>query len=282
MFIGKQWIFNCENNHPFWVALAEKPLPAKLLDVGPSNETQHPRLRNTKGAIGRYVTLSYQWGQFQPVSLTSKTYPSFLQCVPFSFLSKMFQDAVIVVRPLDLQYLWIDSLCIFQDSIKYWAEACVEMPRIYQNVQLNIADPLAVDCDAEFLHKQKISFIDSLNVDWPFDHDQKPWKVRLIYKESDEIIFPLPKKRFVLATRAWILQEKLLASRMIYFGSQKMYWEAQTWVMKIYISQLLMISSCGIKWGNSHSLSPELAIIGSELGTYRCNILRDRHNLSFR
>jgi len=77
----------------------------------------------------------------------------------------MFQDAVIVVRPLDLQYLWIDSLCIFQDSIKYWAEACVEMPRIYQNVQLNIADPLAVDCVAEFLHKQKISFIDSLNVD---------------------------------------------------------------------------------------------------------------------
>jgi len=61
-----------------------------------------------------------------------------------------------------------------------------------------------------------------------------------------------------------------------------MYWEAQTWVMKIYISQVLMISSCGIKWGNSHSLSPEVAIIGSELGTYRCNILRDRHNLSFR
>ncbi|KAK1502880.1 hypothetical protein CTAM01_04869 [Colletotrichum tamarilloi] len=35
-------------------------------------------------------------------------------------LSKTFQDAVLVTRRLGIKYIWIDSLCIIQDSKLDW------------------------------------------------------------------------------------------------------------------------------------------------------------------
>lgn len=112
--IGKQWVFVCKNNHPLCVATEETPLPTRLLDVGPIDGSQHPRLRITEGVVGQYATLSHRWGQSQPVSLTKTTCSPYLQRIPFPSLPKTFQDAVTVTRQLGFQYLWIDSLVYFK------------------------------------------------------------------------------------------------------------------------------------------------------------------------
>jgi len=46
-------------------------------------------------------------------------------------MPEMFQDAVIASRELGIRYLWIDSLCIIQDSVEDWELECSKMGRVY-------------------------------------------------------------------------------------------------------------------------------------------------------
>lgn len=55
------------------------------------------------------------------MQLTSHTIDDFKQIVQFNDLPKSFQDAVTICVALDIDYIWIDSLCILQDSPQDWA-----------------------------------------------------------------------------------------------------------------------------------------------------------------
>lgn len=46
-------------------------------------------------------------------------------------LPKSFQDAVSVTRKFGVRYLWIDALCILQDSVEDWRQEAVVMGKIY-------------------------------------------------------------------------------------------------------------------------------------------------------
>lgn len=56
--------------------------------------------------------------------------------LPVEKLPKPFRDAAMVCLRLKLQYLWIDSLCIFQDNVQDWATEDADM---YSNAVCNIA-----------------------------------------------------------------------------------------------------------------------------------------------
>ena len=67
--------------------------------------------------------------------------------VPDLAMSKTFKDAMLVVRALGERYIWIDSLCIMQDSPNRsdWFEASAKMQSIYANAYCNISATGAVD-----------------------------------------------------------------------------------------------------------------------------------------
>ncbi|KAK0715889.1 hypothetical protein B0H67DRAFT_447179, partial [Lasiosphaeris hirsuta] len=52
--------------------------------------------------------------------LTSAALASFRVRIPPEALPKTFKDAIRVTRYLGLDHLWIDSLCIIQDSAENW------------------------------------------------------------------------------------------------------------------------------------------------------------------
>jgi hypothetical protein len=58
----------------------------------------------------------------------------------------MFQDAVLVTRRLNIKYLWIDSLCIIQDSIEDWAREAARMGDIYRHAFLTLFALDSKDC----------------------------------------------------------------------------------------------------------------------------------------
>jgi Heterokaryon incompatibility protein (HET) len=58
--------------------------------------------------------------------------------MPINSLPKTFQDAMIVAKHLSMQYIWIDSLCILQDSIEDWQQESAKMMNIYRYAELNI------------------------------------------------------------------------------------------------------------------------------------------------
>jgi hypothetical protein len=42
------------------------------------------------------------------------------QAIPLSSLSRVFREAILVTREFGTRYIWIDSLCIIQDSSEDW------------------------------------------------------------------------------------------------------------------------------------------------------------------
>ena len=67
---------------------------------------------------GRYAALSHRWGnETKPIITTTENVDAHISRIPFSDLSTSFQDAVRPCRQLSVPYLWIDTLCIIQDSL---------------------------------------------------------------------------------------------------------------------------------------------------------------------
>ncbi|KAJ5802154.1 uncharacterized protein N7503_004604 [Penicillium pulvis] len=60
-------------------------------------------------------------------------------------LPQTFQDAIQLTRRLGIRYLWIDSLCIIQDSHEDWLDQSAVMGGVYQYSYLNIAATKSTD-----------------------------------------------------------------------------------------------------------------------------------------
>jgi hypothetical protein len=59
--------------------------------------------------------------------------------VPWGNLTANFQHAIDACRRLGIDFLWIDSLCIIQDSASAWKEESAKMASIYENAFFAIA-----------------------------------------------------------------------------------------------------------------------------------------------
>ena len=103
--LGKHWIEECLATHSICSQALESDLPTRLIDVGPPDGSNEPRLVVTKGQQGQYVTLSHCWGTSKPAVTDPVTFNRYLQAIPFSSLPKTFQDAITAVRRLGYRYL---------------------------------------------------------------------------------------------------------------------------------------------------------------------------------
>ena len=80
------------------------------------------------------MTLSHCWGKSEFLKLTKTTFQRLRDgFLAAETLSKTFEDAIIICRELGVKYLWIDSLCIFQDSPEDWRCEAAQMGQVYEN-----------------------------------------------------------------------------------------------------------------------------------------------------
>ena len=59
--------------------------------------------------------------------------------MPWKLLPRTFQDAVALLSELDIEYLWVDALCIIQDDQADWRHEATKMASIYSHAYLTIA-----------------------------------------------------------------------------------------------------------------------------------------------
>jgi hypothetical protein len=85
----------------------------------------------------------------QHMQTTMDTLNDRKRSIPLSSLNQTFKDAINVTRSLGLQFLWIDSLCIIQDSPSDWTRESAKMCSVYSNAISNIAATSAVNGDDE-------------------------------------------------------------------------------------------------------------------------------------
>src|SRR5438045_1510662 len=103
--------------------------------------------------LGDYVTLSYRWGVNKNLTTTLATLDDRVKGIHMRLLPAAMRDAVVATTKLGFWYLWIDALCIIQDSIDDWLEQSRLMASIYGNATLNIVADGASDCADGFLKR---------------------------------------------------------------------------------------------------------------------------------
>jgi hypothetical protein len=130
------WLENCRSEHDCPRNDAST-LPTRVIDV--DDETTTPLLLQTNGQKGGYVAISYVWGATSKGITLEANFAERLIGMPLDSLCKTHQDAITITRRLGFKYLWIDALCIIQDSRDYWEKEAAQMFDIYRRSVLTLA-----------------------------------------------------------------------------------------------------------------------------------------------
>ncbi|KAH8198207.1 hypothetical protein TruAng_007634 [Truncatella angustata] len=227
--IAAEWFHECMAEHDLCATLnvPRDWIPHRLLDVNPrSSSLDMIKLEQTKDwqQPQRYATLSHCWGALKPRRLLINTEREFLRGILLGSLPKTFQEAVRTVRTLGIQYLWIDSLCIIQDSELDWNIESSLMAYVYGGSTLNIAAAASDDCAGGLFQNRPASYFGPCLLSI-MSRDES---TLLPYQIHDEDLWDFEFETAKLNTRAWVMQERLLSPRTLAFTKTQLFWECRS------------------------------------------------------
>ncbi|KAI8632601.1 hypothetical protein F5Y19DRAFT_491226 [Xylariaceae sp. FL1651] len=217
----KEWIWVCDLKHDGCHRHDEgggeqtsSTMPTRLLELG-----EPLRLVDSASIQpSRYVALSHCWGKLKEVErfCTYKHNISQLRdSIVFNKLPKTFQDAIMVARGIEVNYLWIDSLCIIQDDKEDWESEAARMEQVFSNAYCTIGASSAKSAVEGFLKYRPPR---------PCVELQSP-NVGTIYVCPNIDDFNRDVELGELNSRGWVLQERALSRRSIFYTSTQVYWE---------------------------------------------------------
>ena len=223
----KRWLANCETNHTRCRNDTPK-LPKRVIYV--AEEGESPYLVRGEGIHARYMALSHCWGHSKEGMTTTKNLEAHMHAIDWAALPKTFKDAIITCRRLGIKYIFIDRLCIVQDSESDWEELSALMGSIYHDSTVTLAASVGNDSSAGIFIPFRPSENFRIDVvalppsfgDYkgqafitvpPFVDDR-----RQIHRSTDQV------GSNVLDSRAWVMQEMYLSQRTIHFLEREAIW----------------------------------------------------------
>lgn len=232
------WLDKCTGGHPQCATPSISQLPLRVLDV---RDTMI-RVIETNGHKAPYVALSHCWGKNTVMKITTAKLDTFKRDIPWPSLSKTFQDAITLTRKLGFRYLWIDALCILQDSKEDWERHASQMASIFSNSQLTISATRGIDgrtglftdladeplvlqsCDSRKVYNDTLWSAREID---GTDRDgfQKHFVTRL---EREHGLYQHNQPKEPLLKRAWVFQEQILSPRIIHFASGEICFECKS------------------------------------------------------
>jgi hypothetical protein len=144
--------------------------------------------------------------------------------IPFDELPQTFKDVIRIARAFKIDYVWIDALCIVQDSDADWRKESSRMSEVYGRSYVNIAASSANSPLQGCFTKPKF-MCDAFEADIVISGQVKRCKFHNLWYSYSSAV-----DGSHLLTRAWAIQEKLLPSRTIHFGDRGAFWECRTGV----------------------------------------------------
>jgi len=259
------WYHDCAKNHTKCESFSSlvapyQELPSRLLDIGDNNS----RSSNTKAKVRleckvdeipnlRYATLSHVWGSDPSscIQLRRATLEPFTEEVPLDAMPTKYRDAIRIARVLGLRYIWIDSLCIIQDSPEDWKTEALKMAAVYGCSACNISYTHAPSEEPakRYLRDPRIIVPCRLEAASP-----RPNRISAFFGGKDRHLPLLSKGRNSLSptpvlvqpvagaihgswsteayrrvcsllSRAWVFQERILCPRTVYYGHDRLLWD---------------------------------------------------------
>ncbi|KAF2664753.1 HET-domain-containing protein, partial [Microthyrium microscopicum] len=192
-------------------------LPKRIIDI-----TNHGsiRLKETSGERDDYACLSHCWGKSKAFITETRSLHQYMDGIVWNDLPKTFQEAITFLRYLKIRYIWIDSLCILQDSEEDWLEHSGSMADIYSSAFITIAATRASDGTVGLFSETGEVEINN-------------GKAKLLICEQPKHAHPgeVTSDRFPLLTRGWVAQEMLLSPRVIHFCNGELVYECMHEIM---------------------------------------------------
>ncbi len=246
----------CEEHESCKPETSTSFVPSRLLEISGSDEsTMKIRLRERPilPVEVRYATLSHCWGSVMPFKLKHELLKSCLNGISLDEISRVFRDAIRVAWRLGIQYIWIDSLCtaqhslrvwvsmltmlgIIQDSLEDWTAESVQMGSIYQHGVLNIAATGFSDGTNGLFVQRDPGLLAPISFSLGTDHlshgnagEDKEQRYKALkpgnYYLVDTGVWKDGVDDSPLCGRGWVTQERALSVRTIHFGKEQLFWE---------------------------------------------------------
>jgi hypothetical protein len=217
-------ISQCTSKHHLSHSPVETALPRRVIDLGGDNDSIC--LHETDNSKGFYVALSYCWGPANAlIKSTSATLEVFKRGIPWCQLPKTLQDAINITCKLKLRYIWIDCLCIIQDSREDWETEAGKMGSYYKNAFITIAASASKTAHSGiFTERTAVSEPKHIQFSSKGDVD-----CLIIAQARPARLWPSPVHDLgPLSDRGWTFQEHALSQRMIHFLESEIVWECSS------------------------------------------------------
>jgi hypothetical protein len=120
--LARTWLNDCKQSHAdCQLNRISDWVPTRLIDLGCESEVV-PKIvefRNCRSDI-EYCTLSHCWGGADIFRLLISNLSELKFGLQIAYLPRTFREAIFVAKTLGYRFLWIDCLCIIQDSLEDW------------------------------------------------------------------------------------------------------------------------------------------------------------------
>ncbi|KAK4662761.1 hypothetical protein QC763_0091640 [Podospora pseudopauciseta] len=163
-------------------------------------------------------------GQNPPTLLDNLA--DFQHQIPFNQLPPTFREAAKVTRQLGHTHIWIDSLCIIQDSKADWRDESKIMGDIYANFVCTTSALTALSSvQGCFAEKSPDGKETTPRNPLAFRICHLPHGLHVDCHQRLDTFLQIDRSPLPLHTRAWVLQERILGPRTVYYGAWGLAWE---------------------------------------------------------
>ncbi|KAJ4157681.1 hypothetical protein NW754_009329 [Fusarium falciforme] len=215
----KDCLETCRTHHQSCISTSPSVswLPTRLVQV---EQDSLKLVDSSETAISEpFVSLSHCWGGAEILKLTTGNINVLKHDIPFLELPETFQDAIQVVRSLGIRYIWIDSLCIIQNSDQDWQKEASTMLEVYKYALFNIAATASTNTFGGLFQERDPHLVQSEVV----DIDTKAIKGR--FHLVDQGYFAQAVDQAPLNLRSWVAQERMLSPRIAHFAFDQVIWD---------------------------------------------------------
>lgn len=200
-----------------------RDVPTRLIEIGTTEWRLCHMAEEASVEPVKFVALSYRWPKIASIRLLQSTESTFRTGQPISALPQLFQDAMKVAVFLGIRHIWIDALCIIQDSPDDWMHESVRMTFVYANSYCTIAAAASADPNDSLFKERKPEDILPGIFECNTTQDNVPILGNFCIIEQDSWYREFEAS--VLQLRGWCLQERVLAPRTIHFAASQILWE---------------------------------------------------------
>ncbi|KAK5651629.1 hypothetical protein OQA88_11804 [Cercophora sp. LCS_1] len=224
--LARGWLERCQLEHGKCQGGAGRAfVPTRLLYIG-GEELDVVVLREGLSGPVRYAALSHRWSaETERVCLLGENFEHRKAVgVALSEMPKMMRDAILVSRKLGIEFVWIDSLCIIQNSKEDWLTEAAMMAGVYSNAELTVA--------ATWCHGSGVSLFSGREgpkfhcVDLPGEEELflRRSAPHFQWDNGGEDSASSEQQLWPLLRRGWVYQEQWLSRRTLHFTEHEMVW----------------------------------------------------------